>query len=219
MSLPTERLLVACAVAAVVFMAMYFPGRYDSSDAILGGVFAFGALLVGLPAVAHVRPLPRRTWTERLRLMGLALLVGIALGIANLMTNYGLAALDARIHDTMVQQWARFIVGSAVFAAPLLEEIGFRLVLMGGIAWLLSRLTQDRRVIFFVALAISSFLFGFAHLLRPTISVLHATGVALKDSAWGAVLGWVFWRKGLPYSIACHGAANAVHGWAWPALF
>jgi membrane protease YdiL (CAAX protease family) len=49
--------------------------------------------------------------------------------------------------------------------------------------------------------------------------VVHALGVAVKSSAGGVVLGWVFWRRGLPYSIACHGLANAVHLLAWPAIF
>ena len=47
----------------------------------------------------------------------------------------------------------------------------------------------------------------------------HATGVVLKDSAAGVLLGWVFWRLGLPYAIVCHGAANAVHRFTWPMLF
>jgi membrane protease YdiL (CAAX protease family) len=44
-------------------------------------------------------------------------------------------------------------------------------------------------------------------------------GVALKNSAAGIVLGWVFWPKGLPYSIACHSMANAGHLLAAPLLF
>jgi hypothetical protein len=27
----------------------------------------------------------------------------------------------------------------------------------------------------------------------------------------GLPLGWIFWRRGLPYAILCHIAANAAH--------
>jgi membrane protease YdiL (CAAX protease family) len=37
--------------------------------------------------------------------------------------------------------------------------------------------------------------------------------------AGGLPLGWVFWRRGLPYSIACHVAANATHLILMPVLF
>jgi hypothetical protein len=74
--------------------------------------------------------------------MGLSLVLGSGLGIANLMGNSAVAALDARIHEQMIEQWARFSAWSVVFAGPMVEEIGFRLVLMGGTAWLVSRLPR-----------------------------------------------------------------------------
>jgi membrane protease YdiL (CAAX protease family) len=214
-----KHLGAAAVVAVAVFLTQFVPERTDGSGALLAGAFAFGAVAMGLAAVADIRPLPSRSGSDRLRILGVSLAAGCALGILNLMTNYGLAASDARIHERMIEQWTRFTAWSVMFAGPMVEEIGFRLLLMGGAAWLLSQVTPNRRVVFFVALALSAFLFGLAHLLRPTISVVHATGVVLKDSAAGVVLGWVFWRMGLPYSIACHGAANAVHRFTWPMLF
>jgi membrane protease YdiL (CAAX protease family) len=217
-----ERLVVAAFAAVVVFLAFYFPKRDDQSGAILGGVFAFCAMAVGLAAVADVRPLPRRSTGERARLMGLSLLAGGALGVGNLMANYGIAMLDPAIHTQMTDQWSTFSAWSVVFAGPMVEEIGFRLVLMGGTAWLVSRFTRDRRIVVAAAVAISAMLFGVAHILpssRPTTGAVHAAAVALKSSAAGVVLAWVFWRRGLPYSIACHGVANAVHLLAWRALF
>jgi membrane protease YdiL (CAAX protease family) len=71
------------------------------------------------------------------------------------------------------------------FANPLLEEIGFRLFLMGGIAWLLSRSTDDRRSVFLVALAVSALVFGPLHLLRPPAGLLDATVVVLKAGGLG----------------------------------
>jgi membrane protease YdiL (CAAX protease family) len=43
--------------------------------------------------------------------------------------------------------------------------------------------------------------------------------VVLKAGAAGLLLGWVFWRWGLPYSIACHGATNAIHLLVMPVFF
>ena len=218
----SSRLIAAGVTAVTVFLTHYFPDRNDGSGAVAGGVFAFGAVALGLAAVARVRPLPARSRAERLRLMGLTLALGVALGLGNLLANYGIASLDIAIYHQMIEQWSRFSVWSALIAGPLVEELAFRLVLMGGIAWLVSRFTDDRRMIYLVALAVSSLIFGVAHVLpstRPTTGILHATGVALKSSAAGLVLGWIFWRKGLPYAITCHCTANAVHFVVAPILF
>ena len=217
-----ERVASATAIAIVVFLTQYFPDRDDGSGATLAAVFAFAAALVGLAAIEPVRPLPTRSALDRVRLAGLALVAGIAIGIGNLVSNYAIASIDPAIHAQMVEQWTRFSTRSAVFAGPLVEEIAFRLVLMGGVAWLVSRITHDRRVVLAVALAVSAILFGVAHILpssRPTTGILHATAVAIKSGAAGTALGWVFWRWGLPYSIVCHAVANAVHLVAWPAVF
>jgi membrane protease YdiL (CAAX protease family) len=217
-----HRLVAAAATAAAVMLALYFPDRDDGSGAVVGGVFAFAAVAIGLAAVARVRPLPRRSAGERLGLFGLSFLIGAALGIGNLVTNYAIAMIDPAIYRQMIEQWAHFSAWSVVFAGPMLEEIGFRLLLMGGIGWLVSQVTGDPRRVFLLALAVSALLFGVVHILpssRPTAGVVHAAAVAVKSSAAGVVLGWVFWRKGLPYSFVCHGTANAVHLMAAPLLF
>jgi membrane protease YdiL (CAAX protease family) len=144
------------------------------------------------------------------------------LGIANLVANRAIALMDISIYQQMTEQWAGFSPWSMIVAEPLVEEIGFRLVLMGGVAWLLTHMTDDRRTVFVVALAVSSLLFGLAHIVvssRPVVDALHATAVALKTGTAGAFLGWAFWRWGLPYSVACHSTANAVHLVAAPLLF
>ena len=216
------RALAAAAVAITVSLSLYFPKQDDGSGAVLGGILAFAAAAIGLAAVRDVRPLPARSALERARLMGMALAFGVALGFGNLAANYAVASLDPAIRAQMIEQWARFSAWSAVFAGPLVEEIAYRLVIMGGTAWVVSRFVPDRRVVFTIALAVSSVLFGIAHILpgsRPTTGAVHALGVAVKSSAAGVALGWVFWRGGLPYSIACHGMANAVHLLAWPVIF
>lgn len=210
---------VAATVAAAVSLALYFPERTDRSGALLAGALTFGGVALGLAAVARVRPLPRRSGADRLRGLGLSLAAGGVLGVLNLMANYGLASLDPAVHERMVAQWTALTSWSVMVSAPMVEEIGFRLFLMGGTAWLVSQVTQNRRVAFVAALGVSACVFGLAHLMRPPSGVVHAAGVVLKNSAAGVLLGWIFWRLGLPYSIVCHGTANAVHRFVWPVLF
>jgi membrane protease YdiL (CAAX protease family) len=86
-------------------------------------------------------------------------------------------------------------------------------------AWAL-QITDNRRAIFYVALGLSSLIFGLAHIAYGGVdSPLYAIGVAVKSGAAGMLLGWVFWRRGLPYSIVCHCAANAIHLVLMPLLF
>ena len=44
-------------------------------------------------------------------------------------------------------------------------------------------------------------------------------GVVLKSGLASVLLGWVFWRWGLPHAILSHGAANATHRLLVPIAF
>ncbi len=212
-------LTTAGALAVAAFIALYVPNRDDVGGAIFGAAFAFCASVIGFAAVGRVRPLTGRPLKEQGRLMGLSLMIGSALGLTNLIANYGVASLDSRSYVRMSEMYARSSTWSGVWATPLLEEIGFRLFLMGGMAWLLSRSTHDRRMVFLLALVVSAMVFASLHLLRPPVGLLDATVVVLKAGAAGMLLGWIFWRWGLPYSIACHGATNAIHFLVMPVFF
>ncbi len=206
-----QNLMAAGVLAAAAFLGLHFPSRDDTAGAMVGAALAFLGSAIGFAAVARVRPLPKRPLRERARFMGLSLMIGMALGLVNVIANYTVASLDSRIDVRMSEMYARASAWEGVFANPLLEEIGFRLCLMGGIAWLLSRSIDDRRRIVLVALAVSALVFGPLHLLRPPAGLLDGAVVALKAGVAGLLLGWVFWRWGLPYSIVCHGTTNATH--------
>jgi hypothetical protein len=47
----------------------------------------------------------------------------------------------------------------------------------------------------------------------------YVVGMAAKSSAAGLLLGGIFWRWGLPYSIVCHSTANGIHLLLMPLLF
>lgn len=89
---------------------------------------------------------------------------------------------------------------------------------------LIARRVGDQRTVFHIALGVSALLFGLAHILYPmpaggAVRTVHAIAVVVKSAAAGLLLGWVFWRWGLPYSIMCHSMANAAHLMLAPALF
>ena len=215
------RLIVAALAAGVaVTLLLYFPDRDDGSGAILGGLSALVAVPLGLAAAAKYRILPKRTVADHLRFAARAFALGIGLGTANLAVNYGMAVLDPAIRDQMVTRWARFDPWSIVVSGPIMEEIAYRLVMLSVLAWIVARFTEDRRTIFYTALGLSSLIFGVAHIWYGGVdSAVYQVGMALKSSGGGLLLGWVFWRGGLPYSILCHCAANGIHLVLMPLLF
>ncbi|GEM_PF-5714476 len=220
-----DTLIAAPIMAVIVSAALYFPDRDDAVGSVLGGILTLVAVALGLAAVHRVRPLPARDWRARGRMAGAALGAGFLFGLGNLLANFGISRLDPLIHQWMVQRWAAHSAASImVVPNAMMEEIAFRLVLMGGVAWLIARHVGDRRAVFYIALGISALLFGPVHLLRPLpvgglVGAVHTIAVAVKSSAAGLLLGWVFWRWGLPYSIMCHSMANAAHLMLAPALF
>ena len=216
----TERLIAATATAVAVFLLLYFPDRDDGSGSLLGAISTLVAVALGLAAVEKPRSLPKRSTVEHARLIGPALGLGVGLGVANLIFNYGMASLDPAIYEQMVTRWSEFSAWSVVISEPVVEEIIFRLLLMSAIGWIAARFTDNRRIIFFVALGISSLLFGIAHIFYGGVHTpLYRIGIGVKSGALALLMGWSFWRWGLPYSIVIHCTANAVHLVLWPVLF
>ena len=214
------RIIVAAATAVTVVLLLYFPDRDDGSGAVLGGFAALIAVPLGLTALAKYRFLPKRSTVEHVRLLAFALSLGVGLGMANLLVNWGMAVWKPIIREQMVARWARFSPWSIVISGPIIEEIAYRLVLLSVLAWIVARFTSNRQTIAFAALGVSSLLFGMAHVFYGGVDdPLYVIGMAVKSAAAGWLLGWVFWRWGLPYSIACHCTANGIHLLVMPVFF
>ena len=208
------------AAAVAVFLLLHFPAQDDLSGAVLGALSAaIGVAIVWVPATA-LRALPKRSPLQLARLVFLSLSLGAGLGVMNLLVNYGMGALAPEIHEQMITRWAKFSPWSVMVSGPIMEEIAFRLVGLSGLAWIVARFTSDRGRIFQVALAVSSLLFGVAHIFYGGVAhPVYMIGMAAKSGAAGLLLGWIFWRWGLPYSSVCHCAANAVHLVLMPMFF
>ena len=213
-------MLAAAVLGIAVGLLVYFPDREDGSGSVLAGLSVFAVASIGLAAVRRVRPLPQRTSTEHIRLLVAALGVGVAVGLANLGANFTMASLDPSIREQMVTRWAEFSTWSVVFAEPIIEEIAYRLVLVSGLAWLISYRTPDRRKIEWLAVTIAAVLFGVAHVFYGGVdSTAYAIGMAVKSSAAALAFGLVFWHWGLPHSMLAHCTANGVHLLLMPTLF
>lgn len=215
-----DRLVAAAITAAAVLVLLYFPDMDDGSGSLLGAISALFGVAVGLAAIDGLRIFPARDAHARMRLAAQALASGAVLGLLNLGINYGMAAQDPLIHAQMVARWGEFSAWSVVLAEPVLEEIIFRLLLMSAIGWIAARFTGNRRIIFAVALGVSSALFGVAHVFYGGVDApLYQLGIALKTGALALWLGWIFWRWGLPYAMLAHCTANAAHLLLWPIVF
>lgn len=217
---PGRRFLTAVGGAGAIFVLQYFPDMDDGSGSLLAAMGALLGVWLGLAAVDGVRSLPVRDAAARARLAAGAAAVGIGLGLLNLGANYAMAQADPVIGEQMVERWSATSAWSIVVAGPVLEEIIFRLLLMGAIAWLAARFTRDRRTIFIVALGLSSVLFGTVHIFYGGVDApMYQLGIAVKTSVLALALGWIFWRWGLPYAILAHCIANALHLVLWPLVF
>ena len=191
-----------------------------------------GAGLIGLPLVfvgfltaSRCRSIPERDNARRAKLAIVALLAGTGVGAANLGANVALAAADGAIRALLQEHFAEPLTWPRVASVAVVEEIAFRLFLMSVVAWIAARFLKKDRTVFLTALIVSAFLFAVPHLLgRPlptdaALAALYAVGVVVKSGVAGLVLGWVFWRWGLPYAMVCHFAANGLHKVFEPMLF
>ncbi|MEO8946535.1 MAG: type II CAAX endopeptidase family protein [Gemmatimonadaceae bacterium] len=158
-----------------------------------------GALVIAAAYIVYVRVVERRSVSE-LALgpapaeLGIGFLIGAALftatiGIIWVLGDYAVIAVN---HWTAIL--APLVLG---LAAGLLEEIVFRGVLF--------RITEEW-IGSWGALAVSSFLFGAAHLANPHATLTSALAIALEA---GVVLGAVFMiKRRLWLPIGLHAAWN-----------
>jgi len=196
----------------------------DLAGAVLAGLLGLAPIILGFAAASRCRPLAQRTFAERGRLAGLTVAIGAALGAANLCSNYLIAMIHPSIREMLIERFVRVKTWGAMTDTPVTEEIAFRLVFLSCAAWVTSRFVKRPGGAFVIALWVSSFVFGFLHVLRPlpldlNLAFAYGTAVVLKSGLAGVALGWVFWRWGLPYSMLCHSVTNGAHRLLEPLLF
>lgn len=217
---------IAAGASWAAFLAALSIGNEASDPAslVIGG--CVGAVLVffGFAAASRCRPMRPRPNAQRATIALLSLAWGAGLGVVNLGANLALAATDPALRELLTERVTTVPPLTALLAAPVVEEIGLRLFLMSGIAWVVSRFTKRSGPIFWIALGVSSVGFSLIHLDRPfpadpALAALYGGALVLKYSLAGFLPGWIFWRWGLPYAILCHFAANAAHLLLQPMFF
>lgn len=138
-----------------------------------------------------------------LRLLGLALLISISIGLLIAGVDY-FADINLGTHavDKMLQRYSKgYIFLAAVVLAPILEELIFR----GPMVFF------KRSRYFSYIFYILTLVFGFYHIVNfeisPTILAISPLLVAPQLST-GAILGFIRVRFGLLWAIALHAAYN-----------
>ena len=206
---------VAAWVALVA--GLYLQGDVqDAWSFALAGAVAAALVVAGFAAASRCRRLAPRAPRSRVRLALLSLAMGTAVGVANLAANWAIGASHPALRTLLAERMTRIGFVTAVIAAPLVEEIVVRLVLMSAIAWLVSRMTRRAGLILGIALVGSAVVFAALHLDRPMpadrmLAAYYRAALLVKYTMAGVALGWTFWRWGLPYSMLCHAVVNAVH--------
>lgn len=215
---PRNEPAVAVAGSWLAFMTGLLVGGEIEDLASLAVAGALGAALVvvGFAAARRCRTLSRSAIAHPVRLALVSVAVGAGLGTANLLANWMIAESHPAIRALMNERVASLEPLVGLVASPLVEEVGVRLFLMSGIAWIVSRLTKRASLALGIALIGSALFFALLHLDRPlpadpTVANIYRAALLTKYTLAGLPLGWIFWRWGLPYAILCHVAANAAH--------
>jgi membrane protease YdiL (CAAX protease family) len=207
----------AMAAWVALVAGLYLQGGVgDAWSFALASVIGAALVVTGFAAASRCRELAPGGPRNRVRLALLSLAMGTAVGVANLAANWAIAASHPALRILLAERMTRIGFVDAVIAAPLVEEVVVRLFLMSVIAWLVSRVTSRAGVILAIALVGSAVVFAAMHLDRPMpadrlLAGYYRAALLAKYTMAGVALGWSFWRWGLPYSMLCHAAVNAVH--------
>jgi hypothetical protein len=203
---PTLRVAVVLIVATTVQVALA-----SLAFVTLGG-------RVGLDAPVLRGVLGRGSWWPILR-GSLPIAVGLAIaGFAVVL------ALDLTVYDDVRRQLAMPEVSvTAHLAASLyggiVEELLLRAGVMTVVAWLLSRLTRQPRGcaprwLVWTSILGSALAFGLLHLPATAVLIeltpLVIVRALLLNGAFGAVFGWLAWRRGLEAAITSHIVADVL---------
>lgn len=109
----------------------------------------------------------------------------------------------------------------------VVEEVLMRLFCMSLFAWIVAKLFRvveptKNALVMWTAIVISTVLFGLGHLpVTSALTVITPLVVAraiVLNGIGGLVFGWLYWKKGLEYSMVAHFTADIVLLTALPAL-
>ncbi len=110
--------------------------------------------------------------------------------------------------------WRGFL---ASFYGGIVEEVEFRLFLVGALVWLLARCNRcvDRPWMFVLAIVLAALLFGAGHLPAAfATGMAHAplpiVRIVMLNALVGLATGGLFWKYGLEHAMLAHFCADLV---------
>lgn len=182
----------------------------------LAGAIGAAIVLLGFETASRCRSLPQRSSKHRVTFAFLAVAVGGSVGVVNLAANWAIAEADPALRTLLVERFMTMPPWQALVAAPMTEEVVFRLFVMSVMAWAMHRVTRRPGLVVALALVGSAAIFALAHLARPLpadrmLANYYRAALMTKYTLLGVPMAWVFWRWGLPYAMVCHCAVNATH--------
>lgn len=105
------------------------------------------------------------------------------------------------------------IIGGVVYGG-IVEEVLLRLLLMSLTVWILSRIAARKKPtipawIYVISILFSSVIFGIGHLpfassIYGELTAVVLVRIILLNSIGGIGFGYLYWKKGLEYSMAAH---------------
>lgn len=208
---PRHQVVPALGATTLLF-SLAFVAENDRPQAIelvTGAVI--GALLAaaGFATTWQLRAPRMRGTAERVRLAAFALGAGALAGVIILAELVVIARFDPRASRGIVASASEPLTHSLAraYGAAVVEEVGVRLFGMGVISWIaVHRYRKSPETAFRIALGFSALFFGLAHLHASIVGIVFV----VVNGLGGLLLGWIFWRWGLPYAILCHFAAGVL---------
>jgi membrane protease YdiL (CAAX protease family) len=224
---------------SLIALLVAFPWPPDLIAFLLGGAVCAALIALGLLAARPFgrgatlveRVVRRESWlSTHGRALVLAPLIGLGVGALLLALLAALAGIDPGLGTRLAARAGQPIWMPLTLAveASVLEELIFRLFLMSGLVWLLTRVLRPgpsgpSRAVVWAAVTASALAFGLAHLpswmalanLTPFIIAV----VLLLNGIGGLALGQVYWRWGIEAAILCHFVGDVVVQGIGPRLF
>lgn len=156
---------------------------------------------------------PEVTLSNRLRPI---ILWGIISGILTGLIIYLIDSIFSTFLPELTNATTDIAIWKKLFASlygGFAEEILMRLFLLSLFAWLLSKVfkvqqPKNNAWVMWLAIIISAIIFGLAH-LPATATLVAITPLVifraiLLNGIGGIIFGWLYWKKGLAYSMSAH---------------
>lgn len=208
---PRHQVVPALSATCLLFCLAFIAEieRPQAADVLIGVVLGAFLVVIGFAATWQLRPLYVRRTGERSRLAALALCAGVVAGAVILAELLAIARIDPNASRGIVASASRPLTHALAraYGAAVIEEVGVRLFGMGVIAWIaVVRYGKSPESAFRIALGFSALVFGLAHLHASLVGIVFV----VVNGLGGLLLGWIFWRWGLPYAMLCHFAAGVL---------